>query len=202
MKAIFLIQKEAWFIEHEQAWYRMNDNAQVGLALSGLPVNMVDQHDLIEQPHHAGSAQISQTDDNTLAVSLSGPDDVLIDTVTTALSEKILLSVDWETKQYRDGWMNSDASVMVEDVGAMYLEAYLPARSDSDGKSLTITNTETGSAKDVWLARNCKTRIPVLEGGCKGKIRLSLRCEPEEVDQSSDPRQLGFVLVGEEARPL
>ncbi len=202
MKIIFLLQKDAWFIEHQQAWYRLNDKAELGLALSALALSMVNQHDLVEQPHQAGTASISQTDSRTLSVVLSGPDKQLIDTVDVVLDEKTLLNVDWSTKPFRDGWMSSDAVVTLDNVGSMYLDAYLPARSDSDGKLLTISNSESGSRVEVWIARDQKTRIPLVEQGHKGKVSLSLSCEPEKIDQTTDPRQLGFVMISEEALPV
>lgn len=202
MRLIFLLQKEAWFIEHGQAWYRLNEKKHTSLALACMPLNMVNQNDLIEQPHQAGSAEVSQTDERSLSVTLISPDGVAIDTVSIQLTENLLLNVDWNTKQYRDGWMSAEASLTLEDVGEMYLEAYLPADADSSGKKLVITNVQTGGVSEVWMARDQKTRIPVLESGSKGKVILRLTCDPEQVDQSSDPRQLGFVLVTEEARPV
>lgn len=202
MRIIFLLQKEAWFVEHEQAWYRLNNRQHTSLALGCMSLNMVNQNDLIEQPHQAGSAELSQTDERSLSVMLRSPDGVLVDTVSIQLSEDLLLNVAWHTKQYRDGWMSADASVTLDDVGEMFLEAYLPAHASSSGKNLVITNGQTGDISKVWMVRDQKTRIPVLQAGSKGKVTMSLKCDPEEVDPSSDPRQLGFVLVAEEARPI
>ena len=201
MRMIFLVQKEAWFVEFQQAWYRLSDMTEVKLGLSGLALNMVNQHDLIEQPHHAGSAHISQSDERCLRVTLEGPDKVRIDSIVVALDQKALLNVDWNTKQFQDGWMSADAQVTLENVGSMFVDAYLPPRAGSDGKMLKIADASSGSVREVWLARDTKTRISVVDAGNKGKVCLKLSCEPESIDQSTDPRQLGFVMVSEEARP-
>ncbi|MGQ7845724.1 hypothetical protein ACUNV4_14675 [Granulosicoccus sp. 3-233] len=202
MRLLFLLQKEAWFVEHQQAWYRLEDMNEVGLALSGLALNMVNQHELIEQPHQAGTARVTQADDRRLSVQLSSPDHQIIATVDVVLDENTLLNVDWNTKPYRDGWVSSDATITLDNVGAMYLDAYLPARSDSDGKMLTISNQVTGNSLEVWVARDQKTRIPLVQNGSKGKVSLNLHCEPELIDQTTDPRQLGFVMISEEASPV
>ncbi|MFK7993421.1 MAG: hypothetical protein AB8B87_04740 [Granulosicoccus sp.] len=202
MRLIFLLQKKAWFIEHEQAWYRLNDMKAVSLGLSGLALNTVNQHDLIEQPHQAGTATISQPDSASLKVRLSSPDNETIHDGLVKLDHNVLLNVNWKTKQFRDGWMCSDATVTLDNVGEMYMDAYLPARSNSDGKTLRISNSVTGKTEEVWIARDKKTRVPVLLEGCTGKVSLKLTCKPEVVDQSTDPRQLGFVLVSEDVRPI
>lgn len=200
MKLIFLLQKDAWFIEHSHAWYRLNEMAEIRLALSALALSMVNQHDLIEQPHQAGTASVFQVDKKSISVSLSSPDDLVKETLALMLDKNSLINVDWTTRKFSDGWISSDAQLTLENVGAMYLEAYLPAREGSDGKALIVSNNRTGKVQKVWIKRGKNTRIPVLVKGHEGKVCVKLQCEPEQVDQSSDPRQLGFVLITEEAR--
>lgn len=202
MRMIFLVQKGAWFVEHQQAWYRLDDMKGVRLGLGALALNMVNQHDLIEQPHHAGSACITQPEEGFLRVTLEGGDKVMIDSIDISLDMDSLLSVDWNTKQFQDGWMSAENQVTLENVGAMFLDAYLPPRTGSEGKMLTIADLKSGSVREVWLARDQNTRIPVLDSGDEEKVCLTLRCEPESIDQSADSRLLGFVLVSEEVRPV
>ncbi len=202
MRLIFLLQKEAWFVEHTDAWYRLHDLAHVELALGGLALKMVDQHDLIEQPHQAGTATLVQSDQKSIKVTLKTAAGVLIDTLVIVLDERSLINVNWITRKFRDGWVSADAEIMLDNVGAMFLEAYLPARKNSGGKTLTILNNQNGKVREIWMERDRKTRIPLLERGSKGRLHLNLQCEPEEVDQSSEPRQLGFVLVSEEPHPV
>lgn len=202
MRMIFLIQKAAWFVEHQQAWYRLCDIKEVKMGLGGLALNIVNQHELIEQPHHAGSAHISQHDERFLRVTLEAPDKVLIDSIDVPLDQNALMNVDWNTTQFRDGWLSADAQVTLENVGSMFVDAYLPARAGSQGKMLTIADTESGNFREIWLARDTKTRVSVVDSGHDGKVYLKLSCEPESIDQSTDPRQLGFVLVSEEVRPV
>ena len=201
MRLIFLVQKNAWFVEHDDSWYRMNDADEIALALSGMAMNMVNQHDLVEQPHQAGSATVTQPDEKSLSIILTSPDNKIVDSVALSLGADALLSVDWKTKKFRDGWMSADAKLALDNVGAMYIDAYLPARDGTKGKTLMIQNEQTGSVREVWIARDQKTRIAIVEKGPKGIVNLGLRCDPEPIDQSADPRELGFVLVSEEAMP-
>lgn len=201
MRLIFLVQKNAWFVEHENTWYRLNDADEIALALSGMAMKMINQHDLIEQPHQAGSANVTQPDKSSLAVVLTSPDKKIVDSVVITLDENLLLNVDWKTKQFRDGWMSADAKLTLDNVGVMYVDAYLPAREGTDGKTLMIQDEQSGHVREVWIARDQKTRIAIVEKGSKGQVNLGLSCEPEPLDQAADPRELGFVLIAEEARP-
>lgn len=201
MRLIFLLQKQAWFVEHKEAWYRIQNTAEVETALKWLPLNMVNLHDLIEQPHQAGNAKVTQSDERNLSVSLKNCDDQQLEIVKLPLGKNILINLDWITKKFRDGWMTSDARLNVENVGELFFDAYLPPRADSQGKTLTISNDQTGKSSEVWIARNQKTRIALIENGQKGKAAITIRCEPEHTDRTSDPRQLGFILIGEDTRP-
>lgn len=200
MKLLFLVQKSAWFVEHGSDWYRLHDMQQVSLALSGLSLNLVDQHSLVEQPHQAGTACVSHADKKALCVVLRSIDNCVKEKIRIELDENVLIDVDWSSKPSADGWLNSEVFLKLDNVSSMYADVYLPACNDSKGKTLTITDTSTGQCVDVWIARNCKSRIPILaKGGC-GKIQLKLRCEPEEMTQTSDRRQLGFIMIAQEAR--
>lgn len=201
MKLIFLLQKDAWFVEHEQAWYRVNDEDSVHLALTGLALNVANQHEIIEQPHMAGSARLEQDSDKSIKVTLVAPDDTVVATQTISLDEYALASVDWRTKQFRDGWMSSTSLVTLDNVGELQVDAYLPAKPGCKGKKLTVSNLETGDITELWLGRDEKTRLSLLERGHAGKVELQIECEPEAIDQSTDPRQLGFVMIAEQIRP-
>jgi len=202
MKLIFLIQKNAWFIEHANAWYRLHDKQQIALASSCLPLNVVNQYTQVEQPHQAGSAWLSQERSNKLTLALKSPDNKLIETINVPLDATTVMSIDWHTVRYPDGWILPDAKVTLDNVGEMYVDAYLPPSKDSDGKELKIENTATGDVRTIWISRDRKTRFPLLEKNVMGKHCLNLSCIPEPVQNSSDARQLGFLLVTEEAHPV
>ena len=201
MKLVFLVQKNAWFVEDKQSWYRINDRQDIALAMSGLSLSMVNQHDLVEQPHQAGCAHVTQSDESKLLIELLSPDNERIDTVEVSLGMNTLCNVEWKTKQFRDGWVATDSTLMLDNVGTMYLDAYLPPQPGSDGKALHIANDQTGKVHKIWMRRDHKTRIALLEKGNEAKVTLKLSCDPEQVDQTTDPRQLGFVLIAEEVHP-
>lgn len=200
MKLIFLLQKDAWFVEYEQAWYRLHDQQDVVLAIASLVLKVVDQDGLIEQPHHAGSARLKTKSRDRLTVSLTSPDGTALIKKELILDKQSLVSVDWETRPHRDGWVSANAQVTVERLNDFYVNAYLPASESSDGKTLTVFNTADGSEKQIWLARNQQTRVQLLAKACNRKTTLQLHCEPETISQSTDSRQLGFILIGEQAK--
>lgn len=201
MRLIFLVQKNAWFVENDTAWYRLNDVKQIELALGCMPMKMINQDDLIEQPHLAGSANVTESDERTLSVVIMTPDGKEIDTVAVVFGKSAPLTVDWKTPKFSDGWMSADAKLTLDNVGNMYVDAFLPACGGKDAKKLIIQNEQTGSVREVWIKRDQKTRIAIVEKGAKGKFDLGLKCDPEPLDRTADPRQLGFVLVAEEVTP-
>jgi len=198
MKLIFLLQKDAWFVEYEQSWYRIHDEQQIDIALTALALSVADQFQLVEQPHQAGNAMVEQTSSASIRILLSAPDgDVILDE-QLPLDIRTLVSIDWVTRPYRDGWMGANAELSLENVKRLDLEIYLPAAEDSDGKKLTISNTDDGTSSEVWLERDKKNIVHLVQKGGGGKVNLHLDCEPEAVSQSTDSRQLGFVLLGEQ----
>lgn len=202
MKLIFLLQKNAWFIEHDTAWYCLKSSDEIALAQGGLALEMVNVHELIEQPHQAGYARVSQLKRCGLSMELRRPDESLVEAIEIQMTPSVLLDVKWKTRKFRDGWMSSESAVTLSNVGTLLLDAYLPASEESEGKMLTISNPDTGKTREVWMARDRKTRVAVYKNGHKGRVNLNLSCEPEKTDQSSDPRQLGFIMIAEEARPV
>ena len=98
--------------------------------------------------------------------------------------------------------MSADAKLSLDNVGNMYVDAFLPARAGKDAKKLIIQNEQTGSVREVWIKRDQKTRIAIVEEGTTGTVELGLKCDPEQLDQTADPRQLGFVLIAEEVTPV
>jgi len=110
MRVIFLLQKEAWFVEHEHSWYRLESTEDVRTVLGALALHMVDQQSLIEQPHHAGSARVIDVADKSFSIELAGPDKKRVDTLTVKLVEDRLLDVNWKTMPFADGWMNAEAA--------------------------------------------------------------------------------------------
>lgn len=200
MKVIFLLQKDAWFVEFAQSWYRLNDQQDIELALGGLVLEVVDQYQLVEQPHHAGSAGLRQRGKERLIVTLTGPDGASIVKSEIKLDKQSLINVDWAKRPYRDGWVGANAQVTLERVDDFYVTAYLPGTDSPVGKALTVCNMDDGSETEIWLARDKQTRVQLLTKARNKKTTLQLNCEPESINQSSDSRQLGFILMGEHAK--
>ena len=64
-------------------------------------------------------------------------------------------------------------------------------------KFVTVENITTGEVTEFSLERNCQSVISIIENGCDEKQEFLLSCESEPLLNSSDTRELGFVLVDE-----
>ena len=213
MKLKFLLQKNAWFIEYEQSWYCIGSEAQTLVAASALPLVVVDQHALIAQPHLAGVARLTNEapvregglfrrgrESAAVRVTLTEPDGTPVAERRIALDESALSSVEWVTHPFRDGWLDANASLVLDNVRQLEIKAFLPALDDSEGKTLTVHNETAGTSREVWLERTKNNVVPLLDEGDRGKVVLRLECAPEPTDVARDPRRLGFVLSGESVR--
>ncbi len=210
MKLKFLLQKNAWFIEHELSWYCIPDDAQISIAASALPLVVVDSQQLVAQPHLAGVARLTSEsprreaklfrtgrDVGAVRVTLTEPDGTPVAEELVSLDSSTLSSIEWLTHPFKDGWLAASTSLVLDNVRQLELQAYLPASADSEGKSLLVHNDTTGTSNEVWLQRDKNNVIPLLTNGERGKVVLRLECDPEPVDGERDPRRLGFVLAGE-----
>jgi len=212
MKLNFLLQKNAWFVEHGRSWYAIRDEEQVRLAASTLPLIVVDQHSLIAQPHIGGAAVLhweTQTvsarrfarraraaEVGVIRVALSEPDGTLVAEERIVLDVDALGSMEWITPPFRDGWVDSVTSIALDNVDHLELEAFLPDVPGSSGKKLIVRNETDDTTSEVWLERRRKNVVPLMSKGRRGKVVLHLECEPEATDEAKDPRRLGFVLLG------
>ncbi|MEE9322805.1 MAG: hypothetical protein V3U76_20345 [Granulosicoccus sp.] len=199
MKLIYPLQRNAWFVEADNAWYRITDDAQVNIALTALPLHAVDEFQQAEQAHHAGTATVNMTNENTVTVSLFEPDGQPVDTLSVLLDEHSLTRVDWLTGKYRDGWVNASCRLQLDGLQQFELHGYLPPATGSDGKILTICNEAEGTTTEVFLKRNQCNVIPLLRDSSIDSQTLILECEPEATDSNADARLLGFVLIDKPA---
>lgn len=211
MKLKFLLQKNAWFIEHERAWYCIRDEAQMCLAASVMPLSVVDLSAVRTEPHLAGVASLVievsrsergflrkefvEEETGVVRVTLSEPDGAPITEQRMTLDARALFSIEWLTHPFDDGWLVSDATLALDYIQRLELGAFLPASPSSTGKMLTIRNETEGTASEVWLERDTNNIVPLIDGSSRGRVVLRLECEPEPVDEARDPRSLGFVLV-------
>lgn len=197
MKLVFLLQRNNYFVEHSKAWFRVENDDDIALALSVLALRVVDEFEIVEQPHHKGYACIQALNDDAMRVEFFYPDGQLFDSIDSNIDQGCLASVDWLNRQFRDGWVDAESLLEITGAREFTLRAYLPAVEGSEGKMLKIINETDGVENQVFLCREGETVIPIVESAFQGKRKLTLRCEPEVISVSTDIRQLGFVLVDE-----
>jgi len=212
MKLTLLLQKNAWFIEHDYSLYCIPDTEQVNLAASALPLAVVSEDSMVKQPHIAGVAHLKS--ENTvresrlisriregaaIRVTLTEPDGSIVNNQRVLLDTDVLSSVDWMTHPFRDGWMSASTSLVLDGIRRFELQAYLPAFKDSTGKTLIIHDETNNSSREVWLERDKNNVVPLFSGETGNRVVLRLECEPEAIDSDTDRRPLGFVIAGETA---
>lgn len=213
MKLKYLLQKNAWFIEHERGLYCLANDDDMFLAASTLPLVVVDADASIAQPHIAGMATLQSRDPSLrqsllslgkeraqVRIQLAEPDGRLVADESLTLDEATLSSVEWLTHPFDDGWLEADASVVLDNVRELELNAFLPTVPDSEGKALTVHNETAGTSREIWLERDKNNCVPLVQEGSTGRVVLRLECEPEPNDEERDVRRLGFVLAGENLR--
>ena len=197
MKLVFLLQKNNYFVEHSKAWFRVDSDSDIALALRVLTLRVVDEFDLVEQPHQKGYACISAATDDAIGIEFFYPDGRLIERIESKIDQGCLAHVDWLNRQFRDGWVDAEAMLEITGAKEYSLRAYLPQVEGSQGKMLSIVNESGVVENQIFLRRDSETLVSIVEAAFEGKRQLTLRCEPEVIDSSTDIRQLGFVLVDE-----
>ena len=204
MKLVFLMQRDRWFVEHLAGWFRIDDAEQVDLALAVLPLEGVDEYELVEQPHQQGVAALERVagesgEPDRVTVSLARPDGADAERHELAIDEARLVHVEWLNRRFRDGWVAADTRLLVDGMRSLVFEVYLPPADGADAKRLTVEDETGGSTHEVSLPRDARTRVTLVDGAFAGRRRLRLRCEPERITGSTDARQLGFLLLDERA---
>jgi len=197
MKLVLLLQRNTWFVDHDQAWFRLQNDDDINLGLSALPLSIANEFDMVEQPHQRGTATIERESKGMISIVCREQDDTVVDTVKLPLDIKCLVSVDWLTKPFRDGWMDAISRIQTDNVKRLVLKAYLPPVNGSEGKMLKLTNDDDGEEVSVFLKRGEQSEIPLIEDGLSCRTTMTLSCEPESINSSTDIRQLGFILLDE-----
>ena len=196
MKLVLLIQRNYFFIEHEAALYRLQRDEDVNLAVSMLPLRVVDQFDMIEQTTQKGRATLDAESDGAIRLMLIEANDAVVKEQLLELSTDNMACVHWLTKRFEDGWVGPKVKVEVSDVSEVRWNVYLPVLNGSKGKDLSIVNEQTGFITTKYLERNTENSIDIVGAPFSGLQTLTISCDAEP-QISDDVRELGFVLVEE-----
>lgn len=199
MELVFLLQKNAWFIDHERRWYRL-DEASLDAAVSVLRLVVTDPAELVEQPVHGGSATLRLLSRGRFAVAFAGPDGKPLERATLRIDRQRLAAVHWLTAPWDDGWVPAETTLDLENVASLTLRAFLPGGSGKPAKRIEIHDADDGSVAEHWIQRDKATELRLVSRGKSGRHALRIVCEPEQVSDSSDPRRLGFLLTDTRVR--
>ncbi|MGI9602978.1 MAG: hypothetical protein ACR2QE_13915 [Acidimicrobiales bacterium] len=202
LRLLFRPATGEWFVEHDGRWYRPAGDDDVGVLLSELSVEFIDETQLRTIPH-AGEEVWAQYDADTgqshLELFSSGgqfvariqrgegdiPDDV----------------IRWNDPVHHDQWVDLTAGFWAVGVSDLVLEVYLPPHDELGDKTMAVTVDQGGRrhTRTAVLTRGDPTRVPIYRGPPPAwGLRVGLHCQyPEPV---SDSRELGFQLVSIERR--
>ncbi len=199
MKLIYLLQRESWFIDCAGAWAPLLDTSAIDLAVSVLPLRTINEFDIVEQPLQLGEATLEQLSDEQVKVSILKNDGSPHTEEIVSIDINRLWSSEWAEKPFDDGWLQSDARLSVDNVRKMALKIYLPPVEGSDGKALSIKssakNTDAETVETVFIKRGEENEIVIIDQPEALGREVTLSCEAEASNDSSDIRKLGFLLL-------
>ena len=198
-RLVLLSQRNAWFVEHGAAWFRLERDRDIDLALATMMLSVRNERRIVEQPHQAGSATIERRGRRAVAMRLHEPGGHVLFEKILRIDRGLLTGIEWITPPYRDGWIDANTRLEVESTTRAELSLYLPVVPGSSGKLLTVHNETDSTSRDVVLRRGQSSVVP-LEAAGHERTAFCISCDPERVENSTDPRQLGCVLVSESAR--
>ena len=196
MKLVLLIQKDYFFVEHEEALYRLQGDTDVDLAVAALPLRVIDQFDMVEQTPQKGRASLCMEPDGAIRLKLTEADDTIVTEQLYEPAADNMASVHWLTKRFEDGWVGPTVKLEVSDISEMQWKVYLPDLNGSKGKELSIINKQTGQITKKHLERDTENLIEVVDTPFNGLHSLTITCDAEP-PIPGDVRELGFVLVEE-----
>ena len=196
MKLVLFIQRNYFFIEHQEALYRLLGDEDVNLAVGMLPLRVVDQFDMIEQTPQKGRATLTTEGDGATRLMLIEANDAVVTEQLLDLSTDKMASVHWLTKRFKDGWVGTNVKLEVSDASEVRWNVYLPVANGSNGKELSIVNEQTGHKTKKYLERNTENSVAIVDAPFSGLHTLTISCDAEP-QISGEVRELGFVLVEE-----
>lgn len=198
MKIILVPVRQQWYIEHAKAWYQIETEGQVEIALSVLALRIVDEYSEFEQQPYKGMACVTLGEDRLLHVHFTDVVGSSIEAVTVNVDEKCLCDIEWSEQPFNDGWVRSSSSLVVDNVSAYALKVYAPpVKNGNLEKTITIDNKTAGTTRQFTLVRGAENIMQLVGDSCETKQEFVLHCDSEPLNNSTDARELGFVLVGE-----
>ena len=196
MKIVWVPAREQWYIEKNKGWYLVEDEEQVLLSLSVLPLKITDEYHKLNQGVYKGSAEISIVGD-LLSASLRNVVGLVVEVVELRIDESCLHDVEWHDPVYDDGWVACKSRLLVENISTLDLKVYTPLISGLQEKEITIEDVSRGTTRCVLVERGRENVINLLSDSSRCQHEFVISCEPEPIDHALDVRELGFVLVDE-----
>lgn len=194
MQLLFLIQRNRWFIEYADIWYRVGGDQHLKLVQSILAVKCIDEYELPDQPVQGGRVEISVISEGEVIVSLLSKSNELVVEKPLKVESSLLGIINWTSRPYADSWVESRVKLDTENVTRLELQVFLPEISGSASKVLEVVDNDDNKLQ-YTLVRGEQTRCTLVDQEVPGDYNFYISCEPEPCLDTSDERSLGFVLA-------
>lgn len=197
MKILLSSSRNEWFIESGQGLYAVSDQQGIELAVSVLPLRIVDDYKDVEQFPYEGTASVQGIEDDVMLIELIDVAGNQIELCEIKVDETCLCSVDWLDRPYDDGWVGSRSQLELDNIDTYSLKVFAPVIEGQPDKVISIENKTSGSSWNFTVIRGQENTLPLLRKRATARQQFQLSCDAEPLQDSTDTRDLGFVLVDE-----
>lgn len=195
MKILLSPSRNEWYIESGDGCYTLDNKAEVELAVSVLPLRIINDYKEVEQISFEGSAAIVEIENDVMKVELKDIVGNRISLSEIKIDDTCLCSIDWQERPFQDGWVGAHSQVRIDNVSSYALKVFAPAIEGHADKIVNIENKTTGNKWSFTLVRGQENTITLMNQPADGRQEFVLQCAAEPIDDSTDTRDLGFVLV-------
>lgn len=197
MKILLSLSRNEWFIESDLGLYSLREQSELELAVSVLPLRVLDDSKDVDQYPFEGSASVLGIENNVMRLELRDVAGNRVELCEITIDETCLCSVDWLDKPFDDGWVRARSLIDLDNIGTYSLKVFAPVIEGQQDKVVSIENKTTGSSWSHTVIRGQENILPLISQRANGRQRFELRCDAEPLTDSTDTRDLGFVLVDE-----
>lgn len=197
LKIILMPSLSKWFIQNDNGWYSLENPSEVEEALSVLPLTIIDEYSQIDLQPIKGTSSVSGAEDGQMTVQAWDVVGNIDFTKVVEINASCLCNIEWQDPPYVDGWVKDKFRVFVDNVDTYSLKVYLPPLEGIKEKSVTVQNVTSGETKEILLARDRQNFLGIVDSRFDKKQEILLSCDSEPLVNSSDTRELGFVLLEE-----
>lgn len=197
MRILLSPTRKEWYIEKDDVYFSIEETPDAEIALTVLPLRVIDDAKIIDQFTFEGSATVAGIENGKMQIEFREVTGELKSKDEVGIDETCLCTVDWSERPFDDGWVSSRTQIDVENVSTYALKLFLPIVEGQPQKSLTIENKTTGDKWNYNVIRGQENLLNLVESKIDNKHEFMLHCDSEPLENTTDTRELGFVLVDE-----